>query len=97
MRHRYHISLFWSDEDDYWIAVVPDLTYCSAHGPTLEPHWQRLRPRCGVARRSGRGRTARSGVPALRPAQLMGRVTWRDPNWKLACSQDVPFVQKIAP
>lgn len=34
MTPRYHIDLFWSDEDDCWIANVPDLRYCSAHGPT---------------------------------------------------------------
>lgn len=33
---RYHIDLFWSDEDDCWIANVPDLKYCSAHGDTPE-------------------------------------------------------------
>jgi len=31
---RYHINVFWSDEDGCWIADVPDLRYCSAHGPT---------------------------------------------------------------
>jgi predicted RNase H-like HicB family nuclease len=36
MHHRYHINLFWSDEDACWIADVPDLTYCAAHGPTPE-------------------------------------------------------------
>jgi predicted RNase H-like HicB family nuclease len=30
----YHINLFWSDEDGLWIADVPDLKYCSAHGET---------------------------------------------------------------
>jgi len=30
----YHINLFWSDEDDCWIADVPDLRPCSAHGET---------------------------------------------------------------
>ena len=30
----YHINLFWSDEDDCWIADVPDLRSCSAHGDT---------------------------------------------------------------
>ncbi len=34
--HRYHIDLFWSDEDDCWIANVPDLRPCSAHGDTPE-------------------------------------------------------------
>jgi predicted RNase H-like HicB family nuclease len=30
----YHINLFWSDEDACWIADVPDLKPCSAHGDT---------------------------------------------------------------
>lgn len=30
----YHINLFWSEEDQLWIADVPDLKYCSAHGNT---------------------------------------------------------------
>jgi predicted RNase H-like HicB family nuclease len=34
MDHRYHIKVFWSDEDGCWIADVPDLRYCSAHGET---------------------------------------------------------------
>jgi len=33
---RYHINLFWSAEDDCWIADVPDLKPCSAHGDTRE-------------------------------------------------------------
>lgn len=28
----YHINLFWSAEDQCWIADVPDLRPCSAHG-----------------------------------------------------------------
>jgi len=32
MTPHYHINVFWSDEDDCWIADVPDLRYCSAHG-----------------------------------------------------------------
>lgn len=31
---RYHINVFWSDEDECWIADVPDLRPCSAHGDT---------------------------------------------------------------
>ncbi|UVO50347.1 type II toxin-antitoxin system HicB family antitoxin [Sphingomonas sp. SUN019] len=34
MTPRYHINVFWSSEDDCWIADVPDLRYCSAHGTT---------------------------------------------------------------
>ena len=32
----YPIEVFWSDEDQTWIADVPDLPFCTAHGPT--PH-----------------------------------------------------------
>jgi predicted RNase H-like HicB family nuclease len=28
----YHINLFWSDEDNLWIADVPDLCGCMTHG-----------------------------------------------------------------
>lgn len=30
----YHINLFWSADDSCWIADVPDLRPCSAHGDT---------------------------------------------------------------
>jgi predicted RNase H-like HicB family nuclease len=30
----YHINVFWSDEDACYIADIPDLKYCSAHGTT---------------------------------------------------------------
>lgn len=30
----YHINLFWSADDQCWIADVPDLRPCSAHGDT---------------------------------------------------------------
>ena len=34
MSPRYHINIFWSDDDACWIADVPDLKSCSAHGDT---------------------------------------------------------------
>jgi predicted RNase H-like HicB family nuclease len=36
MAPRYHIDLFWYEPDDCWIANVPDLRSCSAHGETPE-------------------------------------------------------------
>lgn len=30
----YHINIFYSDEDKAYIADIPDLKYCSAHGAT---------------------------------------------------------------
>ena len=32
----YPIDVFWSDEDNAWVADVPDLAYCSAFGDS--PH-----------------------------------------------------------
>ena len=36
MQHHYHINVFWSDDDECWIADIPDLKPCSAHGDTPE-------------------------------------------------------------
>lgn len=36
MKRRYHINVFYSAEDRCYIADVPDLKYCSAHGATPE-------------------------------------------------------------
>ncbi|MBD2690511.1 type II toxin-antitoxin system HicB family antitoxin [Anabaena catenula] len=33
---RYHINTFYSQEDDGYIADIPDLKYCSAFGLTEE-------------------------------------------------------------
>ena len=30
--HRYHINTFWYQDDECWVADVPDLKGCSAHG-----------------------------------------------------------------
>jgi predicted RNase H-like HicB family nuclease len=32
----YHINIFFSDEDEGYIADIPDLEACSAFGPTPE-------------------------------------------------------------
>ncbi len=34
--HEYLIVVFWSEEDHAWIADVPDLRSCTAHGRTPE-------------------------------------------------------------
>jgi predicted RNase H-like HicB family nuclease len=31
-----NINVYWLDEDDCWIADVPDMGPCSAHGATPE-------------------------------------------------------------
>lgn len=32
----YHINVFYSEEDECYIADIPDLRYCSAHGDTAD-------------------------------------------------------------
>jgi len=32
----YHINIFYSDEDEGYIADIPDLKFCSAYGETPE-------------------------------------------------------------
>ena len=32
--HHYHINTFWYPDDGRWVADVPDLKGCSAHGAT---------------------------------------------------------------
>jgi predicted RNase H-like HicB family nuclease len=34
MEQHYHINLFWESRSDRWVAAVPDLPGCSAHGAT---------------------------------------------------------------
>lgn len=34
VQNRYEIIIFWSDEDDSFIADVPELPGCMAHGPS---------------------------------------------------------------
>ena len=36
MTGAYHINVFWSDEDEGFIADIPDLFACSAFGETPE-------------------------------------------------------------
>ena len=36
MTHKYEIIIYWSDEDQVYIAEVPELPGCTAHGDTHE-------------------------------------------------------------
>ena len=36
MTNHYHIDVFWWPADSCWVANVPDLEGCSAHGETPE-------------------------------------------------------------
>ena len=60
---RYPIVLFWSDEDEAWIADVPDLRYCSAHGETAEEALREIQ----VARRLWLEVARERGIPLPTP------------------------------
>ncbi|MBL8156412.1 MAG: type II toxin-antitoxin system HicB family antitoxin [Anaerolineae bacterium] len=66
--HDYHINIFYSPEDEAYIADIPDLKYCSAHGETpQEALEQVLIAKAGwleAARENGR----RIPEPRYRPA-----------------------------
>jgi predicted RNase H-like HicB family nuclease len=36
MTHKYEIIIYWSDEDQAFIAEVPELPGCAAHGDSPE-------------------------------------------------------------
>ncbi len=38
----YHINIFYSEEDEAFIADIPDLQYCSASGATPEEALQEV-------------------------------------------------------
>ncbi|MCL2700474.1 MAG: type II toxin-antitoxin system HicB family antitoxin [Phycisphaerae bacterium] len=40
---KYEIILYWSDEDETFVAEVPELPGCMAHGATLEAALQSVR------------------------------------------------------
>lgn len=36
MTHKYEIIIYWSDEDQDFVAEIPELAGCAAHGDTPE-------------------------------------------------------------
>ena len=34
--NKYEVIIYWSDEDQAFVAEVPELPGCAAHGPTQE-------------------------------------------------------------
>lgn len=68
----YHINIFYSDEDEGYIADIPDLPHCSAWGATPEEALAALR----VAREAWLdvARTEGKPVPAPRYRPLIYQV-----------------------
>jgi predicted RNase H-like HicB family nuclease len=68
----YHIVIFWSEEDDGYVADIPDLQYCSAVGATpqeaLEEVLRAKEAWLAVAREDGVDLPSPSYRPAIRQA-----------------------------
>lgn len=59
----YHINIFYSAEDDGYIADIPDLVYCSAFGATPEDALREL----NIAKDAWLQAAAEAGKPIPRP------------------------------
>lgn len=66
--HRYHINVFWSDEDGCWIANVPDLRPCSAHGDTPQQAVTEVEVAIGLWLDWARDKGVPIPEPSYRPA-----------------------------
>lgn len=65
---RYSINILWSDEDGCWIADVPDLRYCTAHGPTPEQAVREVQTAMAAGLESARSHGDPVPEPRYRPA-----------------------------
>ena len=68
MKTRYHINVFFSPEDKCYIADIPDLKYCSAHGATPEEALHEVLVAQDLWLESARAERRRMPAPRYRPA-----------------------------
>lgn len=68
MKIRYHINVFYSEEDKCYIADIPDLKYCSAHGDTAEEAFHEVLIAQEGWLESARAARQRVPKPKYRPA-----------------------------
>lgn len=59
----YHINVFHSDEDEGWIADIPDLRHCSAFGATPEEAVREV----SLAKAAWPESAERNGMPIPKP------------------------------
>ena len=64
----YHINIFCSDEDEGYIADIPDLECCSAFGHTPEEALAELEKAKEAWLAAARGAGKAIPIPAYRPA-----------------------------
>ena len=64
----YHINVFWSEEDDSYIADIPDLEYCSASGDTPQEALEQVLIARDLWIESARADSQPVPTPRYRPA-----------------------------
>ncbi len=64
----YHINVFYSEEDEGYIADIPDLKYCSAFGATPEEAVRELQIAKQAWLEAARERNQEIPPPRYRPA-----------------------------
>jgi predicted RNase H-like HicB family nuclease len=64
----YHINVFWSDEDDCYVADIPDLAFCSAFGDSPEEALRQVLMAKEAWLESAKGRGDLVPEPHYRPA-----------------------------
>ena len=64
----YHINIFHSDEDEGWIADIPDLEGCSAFGESPELALQEVLTAKRLWLESAKAEGAEIPAPRFRPA-----------------------------
>lgn len=67
MQHHYHIDLAWSDEDEAWIARVPDLKGCTAHGETAAAAADEIQVAIGLWLKGAKELGYEIPVPSYKP------------------------------
>jgi predicted RNase H-like HicB family nuclease len=68
MMRDYHINIFYSDEDEGYIADIPDLEACSAFGKTPDAALAELQVARGAWIRAAKATGKRVPPPRYRPA-----------------------------
>lgn len=64
----YHINLFWNEEDECWIADIPDLKLCSTHGETPDEALREVQVATKAWLASAKAHKQPVPKPAYRPA-----------------------------
>jgi predicted RNase H-like HicB family nuclease len=64
----YHINVFFSMEDDCYVADIPDLKYCSALGKSAEEAVRELQIAKAAWLKAAKDRGKRIPKPKYRPA-----------------------------